>query len=315
MSTGSRLFQPLTVGNMKLQHRIALAPLTRFRADKATPISTAAGGYDYVPFICTESQIAGWREVVDAVHAKGSYIYIQLWFLGRSARLDVLERDGFQLRSASNIPIDGRIHEMVRDYATAAKAGFDGVEIHAANGHLVDQFLGEGSNDRTDEYGGSVENRSRFAIEIIQAVTDAIGPSRTAIRLSPWSTRQSKRLNDPIPQFSEVIQKLNQFKLAYLSLVEARIVGDTTVDSVTGSLDFAVDLWDGPLLIAGGYTAESARRLVDVDRPDKDVAVAFGRHFIANPDLPFRVQHGISFSPYNRSTFYNARSPVVKLRN
>jgi len=344
----SRLFKPLKLGNMQLKNRIAMAPLTRFRASdefvplpmvqeyyaqrasvpgtllitEATYIHHQNGGYPNVPGIYNQDQIDAWRKVTDAVHEKGSYIYLQLWALGRAANKDFAKKQGFKVTSASNIPIDSEhaepepltiseVKETVQRYAQAAKnaiaAGFDGVEIHSANGYLIDQFIQDHSNQRTDEYGGNVENRSRFVIEVTKAVVDAVGAEKTGIRLSPWSTFQGMRMKDPIPQFTDVIQKLNKFNLSYLHLVESRISGSADVES-SDALDFAYESYDGPILIAGGLRPMSARRLVDEEHKDRDVVAVFGRYFISTPDLVYRVEKGIEFNEYNRDTFYNAKS-------
>ena len=355
MSQSSRLFAPLKLGKSQLQHRIAMAPLTRYRADddhvptpmmaeyygqrasvpgtllitEATFIAPSSGGYRNAPGIWNDAQVAAWSKVTEAVHAKGSFVYLQLWDLGRAAKQEVLDAEGLghRVKSASNLPIDGshdipealtldEIRSRVRDYANAARnaarAGFDGVEIHGANGYLIDQFIQDVSNTRTDEYGGSVENRSRFAVEVVDAVVEAMGDAeRVGIRLSPWSVFQSMRMEDPIPQFTDVVSKINRHKLAFIHLVQGRIAGNTTVpDELDESLDFAVKAFDGPVLIAGGLTAESARELVDDKYPDKDVVAVFGRHFISTPDLPFRAKEGIPFNEYDRETFYIPKSAV-----
>jgi NADPH2 dehydrogenase len=263
------------------------------------------------------------------VHAKGGYIICQLWSLGRAANGEFAEKNGFKVHSSSAVknPDDENaavphamtveeIKERVEEYATAARnaieAGFDGVEIHAANGYLIDQFLQDTCNQRTDQYGGSVENRSRFALEVVKAVVDAVGAERTGIRLSPWSRFQGMRMQDPVPQFEDVIGKIKEFKLAYLHLVQTRIAGNTEAAHAEDgeSLDFAVKMWDGPLLIAGGMTAGDAKHLVDEEYKDKDVIATFGRYYISTPDLPFRIKEGLDFNPYNRDTFYIPKSPV-----
>ncbi|KAI5917476.1 NADPH dehydrogenase [Camillea tinctor] len=343
----SRLFKPLQVGNVTLQHRIALAPLTRFRADdkhvplpfvkdyyaqrgsvpgtllvsEATLISPQAGGYSSVPGIWSQEQIAAWKQVTKAVHENGSFIFLQLWALGRVAMPEELRKEGFKVKSASAVPAeDGApvpeamtqedIQSFVRDFAQAGRnaieAGFDGVEIHGANGYLVDQFLHDCSNQRTDDYGGSEVNRSRFAVEVVDALVDAIGAKRVAIRLSPWSDFQGMKIADPIPQFTDIIEKLSQKGLAYLHLVEPRVQGITDIET-SATLDFAVKAWNraSPLLLAGGYTPEIARKVVDEERKDQDIVVVFGRYFISTPDLPFRLKHGLPLTPYDRSKFYN----------
>lgn len=348
----SRLFQPLTVGTSHLQNRLAMAPLTRYRATEdhvptalqveyytqrasvpgtllvteATFITLHHGGYFNVPGIYTPEHITKWRRVTDAVHAKGSYIYLQLWALGRAARKDTAEKEGTVIKSASNIPIDEKspvpqpmtveeIQQTVKDYATAAKnaieAGFDGVEIHGANGYLVDQFIQDITNKRTDDYGGSIEKRSRFAVEVVSAVAEAIGAERTAIRLSPWSTFQNMRMKNPVPQFEDVLRKISKFNLAYIHFVRSGIKGN--VEEGTPSeegLDWALNIWKGPTLIAGGLTPEEAKELVDVEYKERDNIVAtFGRYFISTPDLPFRIQEGIPLTEFDANTFYLRGNP------
>ncbi|KAK1763381.1 hypothetical protein QBC33DRAFT_550022 [Phialemonium atrogriseum] len=344
----SRLFKPLAVGKVVLKQRIGMCPLTRFRAsDEKVPtpvmkeyytqrgsvpgtlivtegtfISEAQSGFDNVPGIYNDAQVAAWRDITDAVHAKGSYIFCQLWALGRAANPEVAAREGITISSSSTIPIDDtsavptamtveQIQQTVRDYATAAenavRAGFDGVEIHGANGYLVDQFTQDTCNDRTDEYGGSVEARSRFAVEVVAAVVAAIGPERTGIRLSPWGRFQSMRMADPVQQFTDVISKIAPFGIAFLHLVESYVDGSQDVES-SDKLDFAYNLWNGPLLVAGGHNAASARKLVDEQYPNKDIVVMFGRYFISNPDLPFRIRAGLDLNPYLRETFYIPKS-------
>ncbi|OJJ42621.1 hypothetical protein ASPZODRAFT_76587 [Penicilliopsis zonata CBS 506.65] len=196
--------------------------------------------------------------------------------------------------------------EFGRAARNAMRAGFDAVEIHAANGYLIDQFLQDTANVRTDAYGGSVENRARFALEVVRAVVEAIGADRTALRLSPWSRVAGMGMQDPIPQLTHLIREVNALgRLAYLHLTESRIHGFTDIDAPDAeTLDFAVALWDGPVLLAGGYSADSARQVVDGKFRDKDVVVVFGRYFISNPDLPFRIKAGVALTPYRRETFY-----------
>ncbi|PMD41767.1 NADPH dehydrogenase [Hyaloscypha variabilis F] len=345
----SNLFKPLKLGNIQLQNRVVMAPLTRFRADdehvplpfvpeyyaqrgsvpgtllisEATFIAPRAGGYGNAPGIWSDAQIASWKNVTSAVHAKGSFIYLQLWALGRAASPGQLKKELGQdakVVGASDIPFEGgatptpltetEIKEYIGLYAQAAKnavaAGFDGVEIHGANGYLIDQFLQDVSNNRTDAWGGSVENRARFGIEVAKAVVAAVGPERTGIRLSPFSEFQGMRMADPRPQFSYFAQELKKLKLAYIHLVESRIAGNADVEQ-TDKVNFLVDLWDNqsPVLIAGGFTSTSAKPTVDEEFKDKDVVIVFGRYFISNPDLVFRLKERIEFTPYDREKFYN----------
>jgi NADPH2 dehydrogenase len=345
----SNLFKPLKLGNIQLQNRVVMAPLTRFRADddhvplpfvpeyyaqrasvpgtllitEATFIAPQAGGYGNAPGIWSQAQIQAWKKVTDAVHAKKSFIYLQLWALGRAADPSQLKKELGEkgvVQGAGDIPFEGgatptplteeEIKEYIGLYAQAAKnsieAGFDGVEVHGANGYLIDQFLQDTSNNRTDAWGGSIEKRARFGIEVSKAVVEAVGAERTGIRLSPFSPFQGMKMKDPKPQFSYYVQELKKLKLAYIHVVESRVSGNADVEN-TEKVDFLVDIWDNqsPVLVAGGFKANSAKTLVDQEYKDKDVAVVFGRYFISNPDLIFRIQHGIDFTPYNRDLFYN----------
>ncbi|KAK0726073.1 hypothetical protein B0H67DRAFT_681259 [Lasiosphaeris hirsuta] len=349
----SHLFTPLKLGQLNLKHRIAMAPMTRNRASddhiptdimatyysqrastpgtllitEATFISHSAGGVGNVPGIYNPDQISAWKKVTDAVHAKGSFIFCQLWHLGRAVESHVAEREGIRVRGASAIAIptpsysgaaflvpdpleEEEIKGIVADYAVAARnaiaAGFDGVEIHAANGYLIDQFLQDVSNVRTDSYGGSVENRTRLAVEVVEAVAAAVGAERTGIRLSPWSDFYGMRMSDPVPQFSDLIARIRDKGLAYLHLVQWLSFEHGERKEPEGmSIDFAVGLWEkGVVLVAGRLTAESAKKLVDEKWKGKDVVAVFGRSFTSNADLPFRVKEGIEFDGFDFSTFF-----------
>jgi len=347
----SPLFQPLQVGSFNLEHRIALAPLTRFRADKnhvplpfvkeyysqrasvpgtlliteATFIAPLAGGYDSVPGIYNQSQINAWKEVTDAVHVKGSKIFVQLWALGRAASAEQLRGEfGPEgvVKSASNIPFDGgdkptplteeEIKSYIGWYAQAAKnaveAGFDGVEIHGANGYLLDQFTQDVSNDRTDAYGGSIENRARFPLAVAKAVTEAVGAEKVGYRVSPFSPFQGMKMEEPTAQFEYLVGGLKKLDLAYLHIVESRIDGNAGSDEVHQDINFLVDLWgkDGKaVLVAGGFTAETALEAVEKTYAGRNVVIVFGRYFISNPDLVFRVKEGVELLKYDRDLFYN----------
>ncbi|KAJ6508828.1 hypothetical protein C8R45DRAFT_968895 [Mycena sanguinolenta] len=346
--SSSKLFQPTTVGDIELNHRVVFAPTTRFRADaghaplphvaeyyeqrastsgsllisEATFIAPRAGGYKHAPGIWSDEQISAWKAVTNRVHAKGSYMYLQLWALGRTADVDTLAEDGFPYVSASAVPIHGgatprpltveEIDEYVQLYAKAAsnavhRAGFDGVEIHAANGYLLDQFLHDGSNVRTDRYGGSIENRIQFLLEVVDAAVKAVGQKKTALRVSPWGTVEGMQFvnGDPRPTYTSLITQLrDRFPdLAYLHVVEPRVDGSQTVDTIKAgySNDFIRSIWgERRLISAGGYTRESA--IVAAD--EKGDLFAFGRPYIANPDLPYRLLHAIALSVGNRALYY-----------
>ncbi|KAF5353345.1 hypothetical protein D9756_007794 [Leucocoprinus leucothites] len=351
----SRLFQPIVVGQMHLNHRVTLAPLTRVRADKnhvptlpamreyysqrgstpgtlliseATLIAPKAGGLKHAPGVYSQEQITAWQNIVEGVHAAGSYIYCQLWAFGRQASERHLKDEDptFSVVGPSPIPIkrDGaavpreltipEIHEYVQLYATAARnavheAHFDGVEIHGANGYLVDEFLQDVSNQRQDEYGGSIERRSRFGLEVVRAVVDAVGtPKKVGIRLAPWSSFGGMGMEDPVPQFTHFVTTLKQEfpDLAYIHVIEPRVAGDRD-DNVRGQKphaanNFLRDIWaPRPYMSAGGYDRQDAIRQAD-ERENE--LVAFGRTFIANPDLPIRLEKNLALTPYNRKTFY-----------
>ncbi|CAI7670751.1 unnamed protein product [Penicillium viridicatum] len=323
------LTSPLRIGNIDLKHRVVLAPLTRARADdqhvpldlmreyyaqrasvpgtllisEGTFISERAGGIGNVPGIWNDAQIKQWKTITDAVHERGSYIYCQLWALGRAANPAILSRTNDHVISSGNIPItesspvpkpldEEEILDWIHDYARAAKnaiaAGFDGVEIHGANGYLADQFLQDTANNRSDRWGGSVENRSRFGLEVAKAVSEAVGVEKTGYR------------------------GLGKLKLAYLHFVGSRISGGQTVDDPVEQDDqFIFDAFgdSGAIIPAGGFTAELATEKLRL-HPNRKIAFAFGRHFLANPDLPFRIANEIPFNEYNRATFYTPKSPV-----
>ncbi|KAK7911033.1 hypothetical protein PG985_013514 [Apiospora marii] len=290
---------------------------------EGTFVSAAAcGGFHGAPGIWSAAQIAAWRTITDEVHRRGSYIFCQIAAFGPAADAATAAREGVEVTGPSAIATPGEGHVVPRpmtveeirrsvgEFATAARnavegAGFDGVEIHAANGYLVDTFIQDTSNRRTDAYGGSVENRSRFVDEIMEAAVEAVGAERVGLRLSPWSTFQGMGMVDPVPQFADVIRKARGRELAYLHLVESRIAGAEEVEGGE-RLDFAYAIWDRPILLAGGFRAANARSLVDEEYPDKDIVILFGRYFISNPDLVYRIQKGLALSAYDRDTFYTS---------
>ncbi|ROW06295.1 hypothetical protein VPNG_08080 [Cytospora leucostoma] len=354
----TKLFTPFKVGNTELDHRVVMAPLTRFRAtdehvptdlmaqyytqravvpgtliiSEAAYVSPRAGGYANIPGLWNEAQQAAWKKVTDAVHAKGSKIFVQLWFLGRAGYPDpigsggAVKDDNFDFEhdfvSSSDVPMaegmpaprpitEEEIWATVKEYATAAKlsvekGGFDGVEIHGAHGYFIDQFTQDNSNKRTDKWGGSIENRSRFALEVTKAIIKEIGAEKVGIRLSPWSTFQGMRMADPIPQFSYLIHQLRALDIAFLHLVEPRVHGVIDVAPENESLEFALQSWgrDKPVLIAGAYTTELAIQAENEKYADYNVAIVFGRRFISTPDLVYRVKKDLPFNDYDRNTFY-----------
>ncbi|KAF6218169.1 hypothetical protein HO133_006128 [Letharia lupina] len=347
------LFDPIHIGSIPLSHRVAMAPLTRYRANdahvhtslateyygqrasvsgtllitEATFISPRASGYANVPGIYNKDQIAAWKNVTDAVHKEGSYIFCQLWALGRTAKPEIVRKEAGEkwFASSSSVPMEAGTEEpraldeedirgLVGDYVQAAKnaieAGFDGVEIHGANGYLIDQFIQDVVNKRTDAWGGSVEKRSRFALEVAKAVVEAVGSEKVGIRLSPFSTFQGMKMAHPVPQFSHLVEGLKELKLGYLHLVESRISGNADVET-TERVEPLLKIWGktSPVLLAGGFQPDSAKRAVEKEYTGQDIMIVFGRHFISNPDLPFRIEKGIELTKYDRDTFYKTESP------
>ncbi|KAJ7042959.1 NADH:flavin oxidoreductase/NADH oxidase [Mycena alexandri] len=333
MSTIPKLFQPIQVGDIQLNHRVVFAPTTRYRADdkhtplplvaeyyeqrastagsllitEATLIAHRAGGLPHAPGIWSDDHISAWKNVTDRVHAKGSFIYLQLWALGRAAEADAVANEKLDYVSASDVPLKGgptprpltiqEIREYVELYGKAAstavhKAGFDGVEIHGANGYLIDQFLHDRANVRTDEYGGSVENRVRFSLEVTEAVVKAVGQKKTGFRISPWGTYLDMQFDDPEPTYAHLVNQLRERypDLAYLHAVEPRADDGTALAMKHASNDFIREIWgEKPLITAGGYTRKTAIAAAE----KKSELVAFARRYIANPDLPYRLLHDI----------------------
>jgi NADPH2 dehydrogenase len=305
---------------------------------EGTLISPRASGIANAPGIWSARQIAAWSKVTRAVHDKDCFIFLQLWALGRRADAALLrdaEGGPYPVVSSSNVPQDSGVVEpqplssediqlFYEDYATAAKnalaAGFDGVEIHAANGYLPDQFLQESCNRRSDDYGGSIENRSRFVVALTRSIISALGgdSQRVAIRLSPWSLFDNSNNNDhdkmvsiqsTTKQFRHVISELKKMDLAYLHLVESRVAGDVanaTYLVPTRRNDPFIEIWgmDAPIVLAGGFTPETAKKAVNDVYRDHRMCIAIGRLYISTPDLPFRIREGIEPNPYVRETFY-----------
>ena len=351
------LFSPLQIGPYQLRHRLVMAPLTRMRAERpslaprllnaeyyaqrttpggliiaeASPVVATGFGSPGVPGIYSEHQIKGWREVVDAVHAKGGVIFLQLWHVGRvshssfqpggvlpvapsavpiSADLKTMTADGKVVSYETPRALEtGEIPGVIDAYRQAArnalKAGFDGVEIHGANGYLIEQFLQSHTNLRTDRYGGSIENRARFLMEVTQAVIDVWGADRVGVRLSPYGVANDSGEPDPMPLYNYAIKALDPLGLAYLHFVEPRSSGagraEVNHQNVPAAMVLFRPIWRGTLITAGGFIGETADAAISAGHAD---AIAFGRIFISNPDLPRRLQRGFPLTPYNRATFY-----------
>ncbi|KAI9432671.1 FMN-linked oxidoreductase [Lactarius indigo] len=341
-----KLFQPIQVGTANLQHRVVFAPMKRSRADdryvhgalgleyykqrtstpgtlvitEGTFIALHAGGFTNIPGIWSDEQIAGWKAITDAVHANGSFIYLQLWVLGRIANADVLRKaGGYEVVAPSAIPLEGHdmprpltvaeIKEYVKLYATAAenavlKAGFDGVEIQSVGGYLPDQFIQTVTNTRTDEYGGSIENRLRFILEVTDAVVKAVGANKVGIRIGPHLMEHGMGKPDPIPAYAELVKRIRDSypDFAYLHVVELTNIIITSSGTMTRpSTKFLRDIWgDRPYIANGNYDRETAIEVVEKEGG----LVSFGRYFISNPDLPRRLKENIELAQDDPKTWW-----------
>lgn len=300
---------------------------------EATQISQQGQGYAWTPGIHTDAQIEGWRNVSDAVHAQGGRMFLQLWHVGRVShpmfqpgnglpvapsplaapgKTFIVGDDGAGAWADVPVPqaltIDG-IRQVIQDYRRAARnamaAGIDGVEIHAGNGYLIDQFINSSSNVRQDAYGGSIENRARFLLEVVDAVADEIGPQKVAVRLTPMGRFMGMGDETPEATFEYIVRRLDEKSLAYLHLVEPAMVGVTKDEDVDPRWDAIIhrlrNVFSGVLMLAGGYDAASAERAIAEGRAD---IIAFGRPFIGNPDLPARIKHGHPLNVPNPATFF-----------
>lgn len=336
----SQLFAPAVLGSVPLHNRIIMAPLTRSRAadgnvpyelnaryyaqrasagliiSEATQISAQGQGYPKTPGIHSEAQIAGWRMVTQAVHERGGKIFLQLWHVGRISHPLTLGNGGLPVgpsaiqpageiytdqgmqafvtpRALGTDEMPALIEDFRRAAANAKAAGFDGVEIHAANGYLIDQFLRDGTNKRDDAYGGTIENRARLLREVTEAVLTVWEPGQVGVRLSP--TNPFNDIADSTPQatFEAVVEQLNQFGLGYLHVVEDR----------TDGFDYQKlrRIFKGAYMANGGYERDSSIDAIDGGQAD---FIAFGKLFIANPDLPERLLANAGFNPAREDSFY-----------
>lgn len=341
------LFTPLQLGSVMLPNRIVMAPLTRNRAAmpgnipqdlnatyyaqrasagliiaEATPISAMGHGYPATPGIHTAEQMAGWKKVVDAVHAKGGRIFLQLWHVGRISHPSLLPQNALPVapsaikpagqaftyqglqdfvtpRALTTNEIGGVINEYRNAAELALQAGFDGVEIHSANGYLLDQFLRDGTNHRSDQYGGSIANRLRLLLEITETVCKVWGADRVGIRISPINPFNDIRDSNPQALFNHVAEALNPFSIAYLHVVE---VGINSTEPLP-EFDFAQlrRSFKSHYIANGGYDFERGTAAVAEGRAD---CIAYGVPYIANPDLVERFRHNAPLNVADQSTFY-----------
>ncbi|SMF09672.1 N-ethylmaleimide reductase [Tistlia consotensis] len=290
---------------------------------EATQISPEGKGYAWTPGIYSEAQVEGWRLVTDAVHAKGGRIFAQLWHVGRvshvslqpngrapvapsaiTARTRTFDGKSFVETSAPRALETDEIPRIVADYRKAAEnaraAGFDGIELHGANGYLIDQFLRDCSNRRTDAYGGSLENRARLLIEVLEALSIAWPVGRIGLRLSPFSNANDVADSDPMKTFGYVLGRVNNFRLSYLHLVEGQTGGSRDLPE-GADLQALRRRFDGPYMANNGYDRAMAIDAVESGSAD---LIAFGKPFIANPDLVERLRRDAPLNEPDRETFY-----------
>ena len=351
MSTSGLSFtQPLLsearLGPYTLPNRVVMAPMTRSRAGvgevpgdlaalyyaqrasaglivtEATQVSPQGIGYISTPGIYTDAQVAGWRRVTDAVHARGGRIFLQLWHVGRMSHPDLqpggalpvapsavkpdavaYTRQGPQPcvtpRALGRSEIPGVVEQFREGAVRALEAGFDGVELHGASGYLIDQFLQDGTNRRTDDYGGSIENRVRFLMEVTEAVTRVWGADRVGVRLSPLSDANDMHDSDPLSIFAHAARALARFGLAYLHVVagdalEAGSPGRAVVTAMR-------DRFRGVVILNEGYDRESGNAAIETGLAD---LVSYGELLLANPDLPERFAERAAMNDADPSTFY-----------
>lgn len=336
----SQLFQPLKIGALEIPNRLIMAPLTRMRAtppnripndlmaeyyaqrataglilSEATSVTPMGVGYPNTPGIWSEEQVAGWKKITSAVHARGGRIFLQLWHVGRvsdpvylngelpvapsaiapEGHVSVLRPQKAYVtpRALETHEIPGIVIAFKRGAENAKKAGFDGVEIHGANGYLIDQFLHDGSNKRSDQYGGSLENRVRLALEITDAVISVWGADRVGFHIAPRGDSHSMKDSDPEKLFTYLAQQLSHRKIAFLFAREHQ-----GPDSLGPKIRKA---FNGVYIANESFTKESAEAIIEKNDAD---AVSFGVQFIANPDLPRRFAENAPLNVPNPSTFY-----------
>lgn len=338
------LFEPLQAGALRLPNRIIMAPLTRCRAgagrvptelmreyyvqrasaglilSEATAVDPMGVGYPDTPGIWSEEQVAGWRKITDAVHAAGGRIMLQLWHVGRisdpvylngalpvapsavapSGHVSLVrpQKPYVTPRALERSELPGIVAAYRRGAENAQRAGFDGVEIHGANGYLLDQFLRDGTNRRTGPYGGSVANRARLLLEVTDAAISVWGAGRVGVRISPLNSYNSMQDSDPVGLTRHVAGELDRRGIAFLHLMRGDFFGVQQGD-VVGA---ARGVFKGALVLNMGYTPEEAARTIAAGTA---AAIAFGHHYISNPDLPERIRAGVAFVEPDQKTYYS----------
>ncbi|BAP77595.1 NADH:flavin oxidoreductase [Pseudomonas sp. MT-1] len=333
--TRSRSSQPGNVPNSLMATYYRQRAGAGFMVTEGTQIEPRGQGYAWTPGIHSQEQVEGWKAITQAVHAEGGVIFAQLWHVGRVSHTS-LQPDGADPVGPSAIPArnvkvfietgpgegmladpstpralsTGEVKELVQLYVQAARnaleVGFDGIEVHCANGYLVNQFISAHTNTRTDEYGGSLQNRLRFLREIAQAISDAIGADRVGIRFAPlFASTDEERVylglveEDPHETYIEAVKVLEEIGVAYVSLAEAD--WDSAPELPNSFRQAVRKAFSGKIIYAGKYTPERAAAAIEAGWAD---LVAFGRAFIANPDLPSRIAHGSPMNTLDPSSMY-----------
>lgn len=296
---------------------------------EATQISPLGQGYPGTPGIHSQEQVEGWKLVTEAVHTNGGKLFLQLWHVGRISHSSFHLQEGLPVAPSAIAPsgkvltaqwqqvpyetpralelkeIPGIIAQYKQAAVNAKLAGFDGVEVHGANGYLLDQFLQDGSNKRNDSYGGTIENRAKLLMEVVDAVIDVWGKGRVGVRLSPYGTFNDMSDSDPVRLFTYVMGQVDRRGIAYVHMIEPRATGagggEGVYDNAPCTSELFRRLFKGVFISAGGYNYETARDALSQGLAD---AIAFGRIFIANPDLPERFKNNAPLNKYNRATFY-----------
>lgn len=340
----ANLFEPFQLGDLTLSNRMVMAPMTRNRADEntavkpmtvtyyqqrasagliiteATQVSPEGVGYPATPGIHSDTQVKAWRQVTDAVHAKGGHIFLQLWYTGRISHPSLLPNNASPVAPSAIRP-EGQAftYQGLQDFVTpraldsseipaivaqfkhgaelAKQAGFDGVEVHGANGYLIDQFLRDGSNQRSDAYGGSAENRMRLLNEVLDAVCTVWPSQRVGVRLTPENSFNSMSDSDPQNHFAYFIEQLSPRGLAYVHVLE----GDMLTKQSTLDYHALRAKFDGPYIANNGYDLARAKQAIESGAAD---LIAFGVPFLANPDLVRRYQQGLPLNEADQATFY-----------
>src|ERR1700723_3562650 len=329
--TRSRSLQPGSIpGDLMLEYYSQRASDGGLIVSEGTSISIAAGGWFGAPGLYSDEQVAGWKRITDAVQGKRGHMFSQLWHTGRASHVDSTNgaipvsssvnpeywQDSTMKDSTPHGWLQPSPHRaleireipgIVEDYRKAAErakaAGFDGVELHAGKGYLPDQFLQDGVNRRTDMHGGSLENRTRFPLQVTEALVSVWGGNRVAVRIAPGGRWNGMSDSDPETLFDYVAKELNRFGLAYLHIIEPRVRGNVVIAEGQYAIAAARlrHIFKGKIIAAGGFEPGTAEEVVE--KGDADL-VAFGRHFLANPDLPRRIRLGLPLNAYDRNTFY-----------